>query len=65
MFVIPARSQAITSAKALTVFEEFLEVIKKYGFTVGIIYLDRGSEFVGDFLKYLDSKVAQYEFRTC
>ena len=62
MFVLPLRSQAITSAKALSVFEEFLEVIKKYDFTVGIVYLDRGSEFVGDFLKYLDSKVIPHVY---
>ena len=63
MFVIPHKSQAITSAKALTVFEEFLDDIKsKYHFSIGIIYLDRGSEFVGDFLKYLDNKLIPHVY---
>lgn len=63
MFVIPHKTQAITSAKALTVFEEFIDNIKtKFNMKVGIIYLDRGSEFVGDFLKYLDNNTIPHVY---
>ena len=65
VFVIGGKSQAITSAMALLTFKEFLTEIKEYGYEekdIGELTLDAGSEFLGDFLKYLNSNEILYYY---
>jgi hypothetical protein len=50
MFLLGASVSAISSSKALLVFNEFLQNIKKYNIPIGMLYSDRGSEFLGDFM---------------
>ena len=55
-FLLPNRTSAISSSKATEAFNEFLEDIKKYNIPVGIIYTDRGSEYLGEFNDNLEKK---------
>ena len=55
-FILPKRTSAISSRKATEAFNEFLEEIKKYNIPVGIIYTDRGSEYLGEFNENIEKK---------
>ena len=55
-FLLPVNTSAISSNKALLVFNEFLENIKKYNIPIGYLYSDRGSEFLGDFMVGLEKE---------
>ena len=57
MFVIPHKTQALTSMKAMTMFNAFRNDIKtKYHQDIGIVYTDRGSEFEKDFSQNLEKE---------
>ena len=65
VFVIGAKSQAITSLMALSTLKEFMDEIKGYGYEekdMGVLTLDAGSEFKGDFLKYLNENRILYYY---
>lgn len=55
-FTIKSKTSNIPSEKAKLTFNAFLEDIKTYNIPVGIIYTDRGSEYMGDFEKNLQDK---------
>jgi hypothetical protein len=55
-FLLGANVSAISSSKSLIVFNEFLQNIKKYNIPIGMLYSDRGSEFLGDFMVGLEKE---------
>jgi hypothetical protein len=54
LFQVGRLSQAVKSNKSVLVFDEFMEVVKGYGFTVGMVVCDQGSEFMGTFITHLE-----------
>jgi len=55
-FILPGKTSAISSKKATEAFNDFLEDIKKYDIPIGIIYTDRGSEYLGEFNDNLEER---------
>jgi transposase InsO family protein len=55
-FTIKNKTSSISSEKAKITFNDFLDEIKKYDIPVGIVYTDRGSEFMADFQDNLQEK---------
>ena len=55
-FILPSKTSAISSKRATEAFNDFLEDIKKYNIPIGIIYTDRGSEYLGEFNDNLENK---------
>ena len=55
-FILPRGTSAMGSDKAVLAFNEFVSEIKHYNIPLGIIYTDRGGEFLGDFMKDLEVK---------
>jgi len=59
MFIIGAKAQAVKSISSVQTFTAFLEEITKYGYTkkdLGEVILDAGSEFLGDFIVFLNTE---------
>lgn len=60
-FILKNKTSSISSDKAKTTFNDFLNEIKKYNIPLGIVYTDRGGEFMGEFQKNLEDKgIIQY-----
>ena len=55
-YIIKSKTSSISADKAKETFNDFLDEIKKYNIPVGIVYTDRGSEYMGDFQKNLENK---------
>ena len=55
MFVLSKRSQALPSKNSILVFDEFSKIAQDYGFKIGMVVCDLGSEFLGDFMKHLET----------
>lgn len=47
---------SVNSAKTTEAIKEYIDEVKKLGYSVGDIYTDNGSEFMGEFTKYLGEK---------
>jgi len=65
VFVIGSKSQAIKSSQSVGVFEDFLDEIKQYGYEkkdLGVLVCDAGSEFLGDFVRYLNDNEILYNY---
>jgi hypothetical protein len=65
LFLIGARSQAVKSQQSVDTLVEFLDEIKLYGYdikSIGEIVVDGGSEFLGDFAKYLVTNKIENEY---
>lgn len=56
VYVLKSETSSISSEKAKIAFNEFLNEIKPFNIDIGIVYTDRGSEFLGDFMKDLEEK---------
>jgi len=56
MFILPSKTSAMSSNKAVLTFNDFLNQVKSFGFEIGYVVTDRGSEFLGDFMKDLEDK---------
>jgi len=55
-FILKSKTSSISSEKAKATFNEFMDEVKKYNIPIGIVYTDRGSEYMGDFQTNLESK---------
>lgn len=55
-FILPKGTSAMGSNKAVLAFNEFVNEIKHFNIPIGIIYTDRGGEFLGDFMQELEDK---------
>jgi transposase InsO family protein len=51
-----------SSTKTTEAIKEYIEEVKKLGYTIGDIYSDNGTEFMGEFNKYLSSKGINHIF---
>ena len=56
MFILKDKASAIASSKAVSTFNDFLDEIKQYNQELGYVISDRGSEFLGEFMKHLENK---------
>ena len=55
-FILKNNTSSISSDKAKNTFNEFMNEIKQYNIPIGIVYTDRGSEYMGDFQKNLEEE---------
>jgi hypothetical protein len=55
-FILPKGTSAMGSDKAVIAFNEFLSEVKHFDIPIGIVYTDRGGEFLGNFMKHLENK---------